>query len=69
MRLMVRRKKTAADARKLTDSQLFWGWRQRLEADPEFFQLILAEVDRRAAATDFGRHPEAQTGREATKPR
>jgi hypothetical protein len=53
-----RRVRTAADARKLTDRQLFWGWSRRLATDPAFFELILEEVDRRAKATDFGRRPE-----------
>jgi hypothetical protein len=50
--------RTAADARKMTDSQLFRGWRRRHKTDPAFFRLILEEVDRRAKATDFGRFPE-----------
>jgi hypothetical protein len=47
--------KTAADARRMTDRQLL----RRYEIDPAFFELILKEVDRRAKATDHGRHPEA----------
>ena len=58
MSAKARKAKTAADARKMTDSQLFRRWRRRALTDPAFFHLILEEVDRRAKATNFGQFPE-----------
>ena len=58
-----RRGRMTADARKMTDRQLFRGWRKRAKDDPAFFAIILEEIHRRAKATDFGRHIE--TSRQA----
>jgi hypothetical protein len=53
--MSTRKPRTADELRKLTDRQLYAGWRRMTENE---LRLVIAEVDRRAEATDFGRSPE-----------
>jgi hypothetical protein len=54
-----RKTRTAEQLRKLTDRQLF-AWHNRMcrEGTADERRLVFAELDRRSAATDFGRNPE-----------